>query len=215
MILFNYKTNMLDRYSLFSLLTIGLVKLLFREKIERRRLINKIKAIDINKQEDVENALEMIAALKHLFLNKKELKYVDKNDADKILKNYLSKRGIDLDEIEEAFKAFSVKVGSKKIEVVLKELEKIDHITYLKQDKLKQDLKNINALSENILKSMDELKEDIKANVQKTLVMNEGIINEIEKEKIREAAVRDFLNKMKKQNPTLKKGVSVGKITRK
>ena len=215
MILFNYKTNMLDRYTVFSLITIGLAKILFREKIERRRLVKQIKSIDINKQEDVEQALEMVAALKHLFLAKKELKYVDKNDSDKILKNYLLKRGIDLEEIEEAFKSFSVKIGSKKIEVVLEQLKDVDKITYLKQDKLKADLKNINALTENVLKSIEELKQDIINNVQKTLVMNQDVINEIEKEKIKEQAVREFLNKMKKQNPTLKKGVSIGKIQKK
>tara|TARA_R110000803_G_scaffold205151_3_gene271636 strand:- start:457 stop:1077 length:621 start_codon:yes stop_codon:yes gene_type:complete len=206
---------MLDRYTLFSLLSIGLAKILFKEKIDRRRIVKQLQAIDVNKQEQVESALELVSVLKHLFLKKKELKYIDKDDTDKILKNYLLKRNIDLEEIEEAFKSFSVKIGSKKIDVVLQELKKIDNITYLKQDKLKQDLKNINALTENVLKTIDELKNDITRNVEKTLVMNQGVINEIEKDKIREQAVRDFLNKMKKQNPTLKKGISIGKIQRK
>ena len=121
---------MLDRYTLFSLLSIGLAKILFKEKIDRRRIVKQLQAIDVNKQ-------------------------------------------------------------------------------------LKQDLKNINALTENVLKTIDELKNDITRNVEKTLVMNQGVINEIEKDKIREQAVRDFLNKMKKQNPTLKKGISIGKIQRK
>lgn len=206
------KRKRMDIYSLLKLLSCGLVHILFKNKIARRRIIKVIRKLGDSKEE-VEEALEKISELKPLFLAKKAMKYLDEADVDKYLKNYLKKRGINLDNIKENFKEWSSKSAVKKIQSVLSSLDETDRISELKEQKLKKDMEDLLELTGRIASALDEYKKDIRRNVEKKLIEKEGEINELEKEKIKEEGVREFVNKMKGQQAqavSLKQGVSLG-----
>jgi len=201
-----------DFYSFLKVASIGLVHLCFKNKIARRRVVRKIKTLSVGDQEQVEEMLKQIKDLKPLFYLKKGMKYLDDMDIDKYLKTYLNKRGIDVEEIEEAFKSFTSKKATKKIELIIDGFKEVDRITELKEQKLKKDIKDMIKLGEEVEKALEQYKQDLKKNVEKKLIERTDDINDMDIQKIKEEAIKEFLEKAKLTQPkSLKQGMTIGK----
>jgi len=211
MLSIDYKKAM-DIYSVLKLLSGGAVHILFKNKIARRRIVKVLKGLKLDSIEEVEKALASIKDLKPLFLLKKGLKYLDEKDVDKFLKNYLTKRGIDFDNIKEQFSEFSSKVGTKKINSVLGVFDEVERILVLKHQKLMKDIDDYEKLGKSVKAGVAEYKVDFRVAVEKQLLKREGEINDIEKEKIKQEAIQEYIAKVKAQAPkSLKQGIKIGK----
>jgi hypothetical protein len=200
---------MVDFFSVLKVGTIGIVHVLFKNKIARRRIIKNIKKLDINCQENVEEMLTKIKELKPLFVLKTGMKYVESLDLDKQLDQYLTRRGIDISEITEAFSSFTTKTATKKMSVIVQSFGTVDRITELKEQKMKADIKTLKEGLDSVLKSIDTYKIDYKNHIEKKLIDNTDEINAIDVQKIKETAIKEFLAAQSKNSLKLG-GIKVG-----
>lgn len=200
---------MVDFYSFLKVGSFGLVHLLFKNKIARKRLIKQINKIDLSSIENIEKILTLIDKLIPLFKKKKNVKYIEKMgglDLDKSLFVYLKNRGINKEKIIEEYKNLKSKMGSNKLEQLMKVIDETDNITVLKQQMTKKTLTGLRDYVDNMItlieKDMEEYQTDLKTNIRKKLEEKTDVINEADKLKIEQEAIQNFSSfiKIKPEN---------------
>ena len=199
----------MDIYSLLKLLSGGLVHILFKNKIARRRIVKVLKKVGDN-QEELEEFISKVAELKPLFKAKKAIKYLDDKDIDKYLKNYLKKRGVDIDVVQEKLENLLTKKGKNKLKNVLGIFDEIDRVDELKNQQLLKEVEDLGQLANKLKRSIEEYKKDLRVKTEKALNEKKADIEELDVEKIKEEAIREFIEKQRQLNPNLKQGVRLG-----
>jgi len=116
---------------------------------------------------------------------------------DKFLKERLIKHGIDIDELVERKDKIVSKMGLVKIEKIFKDMDKVEEVSRLKDEKLLFDVNKLSGELLSVKKRLKQHKKDYKLAIEKHLIEKQTEMDEARVLMIKQEAIDEYKKQIK------------------